>query len=120
MCFWLCWVFTVAQATLAVVRGLLRLQSRLLGAQASVALPIGLSSCDSWALEHRLNSGSAWASLLHNTWDLPGSGIKPMSPALAWGFFTRAAPHSCFTYFSGDQIYVFNPSFLIVVLISNL
>ena len=25
-------------------------------------------------------------------WGLPGSGIKPMSPALAGGFFTREPP----------------------------
>ena len=29
----------------------------------------------------------AWAQLLHSTWGLPGSGIEPMSPALAGGFF---------------------------------
>ena len=26
--------------------------------------------------------------LLHSTWDLPGSGIESVSPALAGGFFT--------------------------------
>ena len=40
--------------------------------------------------EHRFNS---WvlrcrAQLLHGMWDLPGSEIEPMSPALAGGFFT--------------------------------
>ena len=25
-------------------------------------------------------------------WDLPGSGIKPVSPALAGGFFTTESP----------------------------
>ena len=28
-------------------------------------------------------------------WDLPGSGIKPVSPALADGFFTTEGKHSC-------------------------
>ena len=47
-----------------------------LGTWASV------SSCSSQALEHRL-SGCSGASLLHDMWDLPGPGIKRMSPALA-------------------------------------
>ena len=42
-----------------------------------------LSSCSSQALEHRLSSCHAWASLLRSTWDHPGSGIEPVSPALA-------------------------------------
>ena len=29
----------------------------------------------------------ARAQLLHSTWGLPGSGIEPMSPALAGGLF---------------------------------
>ena len=33
-------------------------------------------------------SCGAWASLLRGLWDLPGSGIKPMSPTLAGEFFT--------------------------------
>ena len=39
-----------------------------------------------------LCSCGAWASLLHGTWDLPGSGIEPVSPALAGGFFTTEPP----------------------------
>ena len=39
-------------------------------------------------LEHRLASCGAWAKLLMGMWDLPRSGNKPMSPALAEGFFT--------------------------------
>ena len=51
------------------------------------------SSCSSWALEHRLNSCGTWASLLCSMWDLPRSGIKPMSPVWAGGFLTtRVAP----------------------------
>ena len=49
---------------------------------------MSLSNCDSKTLEHRLNSCNALASLLCNMWDLPGSGIDPVSPALAGGFFT--------------------------------
>ena len=50
----------------------------------------GFSSCSSWALEHRLNSCGAWAQLFHSMWHLPRSGIEPMSPPLADGFFTES------------------------------
>ena len=36
-----------------------------------------------------LRSCSAWAYLPRSLWDLPGPGIKPTSPALAAGLFTR-------------------------------
>ena len=36
----------------------------------------------------RLNSCGAWAQLLHGMWELPRTGIEPVSPALAGGFFT--------------------------------
>ena len=52
----------------------------------------GLSSCASWALEHRLSSCGTRASLLHGMWDLPGPGLEPMSPALAGGFLTTVPP----------------------------
>ena len=52
----------------------------------------GFSSCSSQALEHRLHSCGSWASLFHGMWDLPRSGIKLMSPALANGFFTTEPP----------------------------
>ena len=52
----------------------------------------GLSSCGSWALERRLGSCGARAYLLHGMWDLPGSGLEPLSPALAGGFLTTAPP----------------------------
>ena len=51
----------------------------------------GLSSCSSQALEHRLCS-CAQASLPRSMWDLPRSGIGPMSPALAGEFFTTGSP----------------------------
>ena len=53
----------------------------LSGARASVLAACGLSSCGSRASEHRLNSCGARTQL-------PGSGIKPVSPASASGFFT--------------------------------
>ena len=51
-----------------------------------------LSSCGSWALGHRLNSCGARAKFLYGTWDLPRSGIEPVFPALAGGFFTTELP----------------------------
>ena len=41
---------------------------------------------------HRLNSFGAWAQQLCSMWDLPRSGIKPVSPALAGGIFTTEPP----------------------------
>ena len=48
----------------------------------------GFSSCGSQALERRLSSCGAWAQLLRGMWDLPGPGLKPVSPALAGRFLT--------------------------------
>ena len=48
----------------------------------------GFSSCGSQAIEHRLGTCGAWAQFPCGTRDLPGSGIKPVSPALAGRFFT--------------------------------
>ena len=52
----------------------------------------GFSSCGSRALERRLSSCGARASLLHGMWDLPGPGIEPVSPALAGRFLSTAPP----------------------------
>ena len=60
--------------------------------QVSVVVARGLSSCVSRALERRLSSCGAQAYLLHGMWDLPGPGLKPVSPALAGGFLTTAPP----------------------------
>ena len=38
------------------------------------------------------SSCGAWAELPHGMWDLPGSGIEPVSPALAGQFFTTEPP----------------------------
>ena len=43
---------------------------------------VGFHSCGLQALELRLHSHGAWAQLLHETWNLPGPGIKPVSLAL--------------------------------------
>ena len=55
---------------------------------------LGFSNCGSRALGHRLGSRGTWAWLLYGTWDLPGSGIKPLSPALAGGYFTTELQHT--------------------------
>ena len=52
----------------------------------------GFSNCGTRALERRLSSYGAWAQLLHGMWDLPGPGLKPLSPALAGRFLTTAPP----------------------------
>ena len=39
---------------------------------------------------HGLSNCGAQAWLLHGVWDLPGSGIESVSPALAAEFFTTA------------------------------
>jgi len=59
---------------------------------AQVLGHVGFSSCGFQVLERRLSGCGAWAPLLHGLWDLPRSGIKPMSPALAGGFFTTEPP----------------------------
>ena len=74
-----------AEATLVAVPGLLT-------EVASLVVEHGLSRCGSWALEHRLDSCGTRAKLPPNMWDLTGSGIELMSPALAGGFFTTEPP----------------------------
>ena len=64
--------------------------ARALSARASVVVACRLSSCGSRALEHRLSSCGTRAQLLRGMWDLPGPGLKPVSPALAGGFLTTA------------------------------
>ena len=54
-------------------------------------------------VEHRLqmlrlsNCGSR-AQLLRGTWDLPGPGLEPVSPALAGRFSTTAPPGKPYTF----------------------
>ena len=56
----------------------------------SVVAACGRGGCGSWALEHRLSTCGAW--LFHGVWNLLRPGVKPMSPALAGGFFTTKPP----------------------------
>ena len=67
--------------------------ARALGAQASVVVARGLSSCGLQALELRLSSCGARAKLLRGMWDLLGPGLEPVSLALAGGFLS---PCLCF------------------------
>ena len=60
------------RAPLVSVHGLLALVASLAAERGSRA--------------QRLSSCSAWAQLLRSMWDLPGSRIKPVSPALAGKF----------------------------------
>ena len=45
------------------------------------------------ALRHLgFSSCGTGAQVLHGMWNLPGAGIKPVSPALPGGFFTTVPP----------------------------
>ena len=55
---------------------------------ASVVSAWGVTSCSARALEDRLESGGQQAWWHCGLCDLPGSGIEPVSPALAGGLFT--------------------------------
>ena len=103
---WLWWVFVAAQAFSSCGEQVLlsgwdnRLplavfslagRDRLWGSVAA-AHGLGVNSCGSRTLEHRLGSCGMLAQLLCSIWDLPGSGIEPVSPALAGRFFTTKPP----------------------------
>ena len=61
---------------------------------ASAVAACWLSSCGSQnlALVHRPRSYGPGTQLLHGMWDVPDPGIKPVSPALAVGFFNTEPP----------------------------
>ena len=52
--------------------------------RASVAAACGL--------ECALSGCGTWAQMPHSMWNLPGSGIEYMSPALTGGFLTTGLP----------------------------
>ena len=71
----------------------------LLLLQSSDSRRVGFSSC------------GAWAQLLRGMWDLPGSGIEPVSPASAGRFSTTAPPgKSLVIYFKYSSVYMSIPS----------
>ena len=98
--FYFCWAFIAAQAFLqlqwAGLPSSCRMwASRCGGLSCSIGCCLGRTgfcSCGFQALEHRLSSCGSWASLLLGRWDLPGSGIELVSPALAGGSFTTKPP----------------------------
>ena len=50
-------------------------------------------SCGAWDLGHvGFSSCCTWIQLPHGMWNLPGSGTKHQSPALAGGFLTTGLP----------------------------
>ena len=63
------------------------------------------SNCSVWAQQLR-----HVASLLCGMWNLPGSGIEPVSPALADGFLSTALleKSTCFTIFNCMAFYDVN------------
>ena len=73
--FWLCWIFVA-------VCGL----SPVATSRGYYLLFVCFSLQCLLVAEHGLEG--TWASLLHGTWDLPSSGIKPIFLALAGGFLT--------------------------------
>ena len=98
VCLCCMWAFTSCRASraypLAAVGGLFTAAASLIAQHRGQ----GFRGCDTraqqlWllALEHTLST-CARAQLPHSTWDLPGSGIEPMSPTLAGGFFTIVPP----------------------------
>ena len=103
--FWLCWSFVAILRLSPVVAS--RSYSSY-GAQASHcssfsclrAWPLGcsgFSSPGSQAPECRPSSWDAWAPLLLSMQDHPGTGIEPVSPALASGFLPTVPPGKSYT-----------------------
>ena len=72
--------------------------------QNSVSRRAGFSSCGLQALERRLSSWGARASLLRGVWDLPGPGLEPVSPELAGGFLTTAPPGKTYNFFYNEKL----------------
>ena len=68
------------------VQSLVQKDPTCLGAAEPVSHNYG-----TWALEHRLSSCSTWTQLFLGVWDLPKSGIEPLSPALVGRFLTTEA-----------------------------
>ena len=77
------------------------------GAQASHLLQWHLLLQSTGSRHSDFSSYGVWASLPHSVWDLPGPGIKPMSPAPAGGFSTTEPPGNPLSLFKMD----FNFSF---------
>ena len=90
-------VAVIGGSSLGAVPGFLTAMVSFSGERAlergdSVAAARGPGSYGPQALRNRLISCGAQTQWLHGMWDLPRPGIKPMSPALAGGFFTTEPP----------------------------
>ena len=72
--------------SLLLCAGLLQLQ------QVGASHSSGFSCCGAQALGSHASVVQLMVLVAPGCWDLPGPGIKPMSPALAGGFFTTE-PH---------------------------
>ena len=99
VCSWLCWVLTAVRLFSPVESGGCcpvgphGLCCSSFSCWPAVALGhMGLGPCSFRALEYRVHSCGAWVWLLFGMWDLPWSGTKPVSLALAGGFFTTEPP----------------------------
>ena len=92
--FGLCRVFIAAWALVVATGGYSVVAvCGLLIAVASLVLELsGFSSGSPQTLEHRLSSCGTWAKMSRGMWDIPGLGIKPVSPASVGGFFTTEPP----------------------------
>ena len=90
--------------SLVAGRGLLTVVATLLQSTGSRAprlqgvVVLGLSNGSSRPLERRLRDCGADAQFLRSTCDLPGSGIQPVSPALAGRFFTTEPTRETLKY----------------------
>jgi len=77
---------------------------------------MGLRSCNSRALKHRLSScGTDLA--VHGTWDLPSPGMEPTSPAFTGGFLSPGPQGKPQGNFEQMMVAVGRGSFLKVSLI---
>ena len=110
---------------------LLKLFNYLFGAVLGLSCCTGFSpvvtrgllySCDAWASHfsgfscceaHGLHSCGSEAQLLPSMWDLPGPGIKPVSPALSGRFFATWATREDWQWFFKWQPWSSLPSFLL-------
>ena len=113
MYFWLCWVFVAARVFPLVVanRGCCLVTVRRLLIVVASLVERGLSDAQaSVAMAHRLNSCGAQALLLGSMWDLAGSGIKPVSLALAGGFLTTEPPRKPLFASLNEKILLSTPS----------
>lgn len=52
----------------------------------------GFGSCGSRAPERSLSGSGSWALLLRSIWNLPGTGVRPVSPASAGGLLSTVPP----------------------------